>query len=105
MHDAVAMCSINIGLNFKESPSKKSACDYTLSTIATIPTTDMTCDVSSDENYGPSHITLLIQYPTFEREVTTIEASMQWQVRVFFLLTAPVITTWQLTKSRISLEL
>lgn len=82
--DALAMSSISLGLNYKETPTKKPAYDYELSTITTIPQTGMTCDLSSDAYYGACHITVLVQYPNFGRDVTTIEQSMQWMVSSYF---------------------
>lgn len=78
--DALATSSINLALNYREEPEKTSAYDYALTTMSTIPQTKMTCDTSSDENYGPCHATIILQYPTFQRDIITIEARMQWQV-------------------------
>ncbi|KAK6193308.1 hypothetical protein LQW54_012589 [Pestalotiopsis sp. IQ-011] len=77
--DALATSSINLALNYREEPDKAAAYDYALTTISTIPQTRMTCDASSNEDYGPCHATIILQYPTFQRDVTTIEARMQWQ--------------------------
>ncbi|KAH8655367.1 hypothetical protein BX600DRAFT_515196 [Xylariales sp. PMI_506] len=76
--DDLAMSSINLGLSYKEEPPKKPAYDYELSAISTVPQASMTCDVSSDKYLGACHMTVLIQYPTFHREVTSIERMMQW---------------------------
>lgn len=76
--NALGESSISLGLRYREEPKKTSAYDYEF-TPSTIPETKMTCDTSSDENYDPCHATINLQYPSFQRDVITIEAKMRWQ--------------------------
>ncbi|KAK8092468.1 uncharacterized protein PG998_014953 [Apiospora kogelbergensis] len=73
--DAAATSSINLNLNRKELPDKKPAYDHQTFTVTTVRQTDLTCD-PSNENYGPCHITLLIQYPSFNRDTMTLKPRM-----------------------------
>ncbi|KAF3012199.1 hypothetical protein E8E14_008432 [Neopestalotiopsis sp. 37M] len=76
--DALGASSISLGLRYREEPKKTSAYDYEL-TLSTVPATNMTCDTSSDEYYGPCHITIILQYPTFQRDHETYEPKMEGQ--------------------------
>lgn len=61
-------------------PGRKPAYDYQLSAITTVRQTELTCDTSKIY-YGPCRITLLIQYPNFDRDVMTVKKGMnQWDV-------------------------
>ncbi|KAK8091847.1 hypothetical protein PG997_002208 [Apiospora hydei] len=76
--DAAATSSVSLGLNRKELPGRKPAYDYQLSAITTVRQRDLTCDLS-DGYSGPCRVTLLVQYPSFNRDIMTHKQGMdQW---------------------------
>ncbi|KAK8031844.1 hypothetical protein PG990_001578 [Apiospora arundinis] len=78
--DAAATSSVSLGLNRKELPGRKPAYDYQISAITTVRQTDLTCD-PSNENYGACRVTLLVQYPSFNRDIMTHKKAMnQWDI-------------------------
>ncbi|KAH9996985.1 hypothetical protein F4779DRAFT_606637 [Xylariaceae sp. FL0662B] len=77
--NANGMIAINLGLNYRQIRGKSPAYDYDIS-ISSIPTMDMTCDNGSDTkpSYQPCFVSLWLQFPTFERQVSTQGFSMGW---------------------------
>ncbi|KAK4148706.1 hypothetical protein C8A00DRAFT_47516 [Chaetomidium leptoderma] len=68
--NANGVAAINLGLNYREALGKAPTYDYQLS-ISAIPSTDLQCDVSSeDKNTGYCFLSLFLQFPTFDRLVS-----------------------------------
>ncbi|KAI0830953.1 hypothetical protein F5Y06DRAFT_290631 [Hypoxylon sp. FL0890] len=77
--NANGMIEVNLGLNYRQVRGKPPAYDYDLS-MSTIPSLDMRCDIGSDTRAptGPCFISLWLQFPTFERQVSTQSYAMSW---------------------------
>ncbi|KAK3984759.1 hypothetical protein QBC44DRAFT_9091 [Cladorrhinum sp. PSN332] len=71
--NANGLTNINIGLNRREALGHSPAYDYHLS-FSTIPATTTQCDVSS-----PCFASLYLQFPTFERTISTQSVALDWQ--------------------------
>lgn len=85
--DASSMVSISLDLRRMEMPSRQAAYEYQLTSISSVPANRLTCDLGNpSEYYGPCHVTLLIQFPTFEREVVSVQHEMVWSVCYFMTL-------------------
>ncbi|KAG6365603.1 hypothetical protein INS49_007214 [Diaporthe citri] len=76
--DASSMVSISLDLRRMEMAGKQPAYEYQLTSISSVPSKRLTCDLDnpSEPYYGPCHVTLLIQFPTFEREVVSVQREM-----------------------------
>jgi len=85
--NANGMSSIILGLRSRQAIGQAPAYDYQLS-ISTTPAQDLVCDVSGTirSPSGPCHITLLLQFPTFERQVSRLMPVMGWVVRESLLM-------------------
>ena len=80
--DANGVVAINLGLNYKKPLDKPHAYDYPLS-ISVIPSTELQCDVSSEEsNNGNCFLSLFLQFPTFDRLSFTHTVAMSLEVRL-----------------------
>lgn len=79
--NANGMVAVNLGLNYRQARGKAPAYDYDVS-LSTIPAVDMLCDVGSDTtpSTGPCFLSLWLQFPTFERQVSTQGYAMEWPV-------------------------
>ncbi|KAI1410001.1 hypothetical protein F5Y13DRAFT_202628 [Hypoxylon sp. FL1857] len=77
--NANGMIAVNLGLNYRQVRGKPPAYDYDLS-LSTVPSLDMRCDNGSDTraSTGPCFISLWLQFPTFERQVSTQSYAMSW---------------------------
>ncbi|XXG96343.1 hypothetical protein Hte_002625 [Hypoxylon texense] len=80
--NANGMVAINLGLNYRQMRGKPPAYDYDLS-FSTVPSMDRLCDRGSDTDPAtePCFISLWLQFPTFERQVSTQSYAMSWAVR------------------------
>lgn len=80
--DASSMVSISLNLRRMEMIGRESAYEYQLTSISSVPSKKLTCDLDNESEpyYGPCHVTLLIQFPTFEREVVSVQREMVWSV-------------------------
>lgn len=80
--DASSMLSISLDLRRMEMTGRQAAYEYQLTSISSVPSKKLTCDLAnpSEPYYGPCHVTLLIQFPTFEREVVSVQRKMVWSV-------------------------
>lgn len=80
--DASSMLSISLDLRRMEMTGRQAAYEYQLTSISSVPSKKLTCDLGnpSEPYYGPCHVTLLIQFPTFEREVVSVQRKMVWPV-------------------------
>lgn len=87
--DASSMLSISLDLRRMELLDRKDAYEYRLTSISSVPSSRLTCDLSSSY-YGPCHVTLLIQFPTFEREIISMQREMDWSVS--FLTIRSIVT-------------
>lgn len=76
------MVAINLELNYRQARGKPPAYDYDLS-FSTVPAMDRLCDIGSDTDPAtePCFISLWLQFPTFERQVSTRSYAMSWAVR------------------------
>lgn len=64
-----------------EMDDREAAYEYQLSSISSVPSKTLTCDLGDPGSYyGPCHVTLLIQFPTFEREIISVKREMVWFV-------------------------
>lgn len=79
--NANGMVFINVGLNYRQALSAAPATDYQLS-LSAVPGQNLVCDVSGMDGTpdGPCHLTLMLQFPTFERQVSLLKPSMNWIV-------------------------
>ncbi|KAI0901157.1 hypothetical protein F4806DRAFT_183142 [Annulohypoxylon nitens] len=77
--NANGMVAVNLGLNYRQTRGKAPAYDYDVS-LSTIPAVDMLCDRGSDTtpSTGPCFLSLWLQFPTFERQVSTQGYAMEW---------------------------
>ncbi|KAI2465618.1 hypothetical protein F4781DRAFT_424665 [Annulohypoxylon bovei var. microspora] len=77
--NANGMVAVNLGLNYRQARGRAPAYDYDIS-LSTIPSLEMQCDVGSDTEQatGPCFLSLWIQFPTFERQVSTQGYAMSW---------------------------
>lgn len=77
--NANGMSSITLGLRSRQAIGGAPAYDYQLS-VSTTPAQDLVCDVSGTigSPSGPCHITLLLQFPTFERQISRLMPVMGW---------------------------
>ncbi|KAI1135791.1 hypothetical protein F5Y05DRAFT_421172 [Hypoxylon sp. FL0543] len=77
--NANGMIAVNLGLNYRQVRGKRPAYDYDLS-LSTVPALDMRCDIGSDTRAptGPCFISLWLQFPTFERQVSTQSYATSW---------------------------
>lgn len=74
------MTNINIGLNRREALGHALAYDYQLS-FSPIPAAGIQCDVSSPGGAaGPCWASLFLHFPTFERQISTQDVVMDWEV-------------------------
>lgn len=80
--DASSMLSVSLDLRRMEMAGRPPAYEYQLTSISSVPSKSLTCDLGSASNpyYGPCHVTLLIQFPTFEREIVSLQREMAWPV-------------------------
>ncbi|KAK4174862.1 hypothetical protein QBC36DRAFT_356192 [Triangularia setosa] len=77
--NANGMAAINLGLNYREALGHAPAYDYQLS-ISTIPSIDLQCDTSDPRGAsGPCFLSLFVQFPSFERQVSQQDVAMKWQ--------------------------
>ncbi|KAK0735324.1 hypothetical protein B0T21DRAFT_411962 [Apiosordaria backusii] len=77
--NANGMTALNLGLNYREALGKAPAYDYQLS-ISTIPSMDLQCDTSDPKGAsGPCFLSLFVQFPSFERQVSRQDVAMKWQ--------------------------
>ncbi|ORY69077.1 uncharacterized protein BCR38DRAFT_508557 [Pseudomassariella vexata] len=75
--NAYAMTSVNLVLNYRQAPGKAPAYDYYEFTISSVPANDLTCDASGNF-YGDCHISLILQFSTFERQISRLRYEMSW---------------------------
>lgn len=68
----------------QELPGRKPAYDYKVEIVTSGRQMRLTCD-PSEENYGPCHVTVLIQYPNFQRDIVTHKQGMELWVGFPFL--------------------
>ncbi|KAK4198896.1 hypothetical protein QBC40DRAFT_340947 [Triangularia verruculosa] len=77
--NANGMAALNLGLNYREALGKAPAYDYQLS-ISTVPSMDLQCDTSDPKGAsGPCFLSLFVQFPSFERQVSQQDVAMKWQ--------------------------
>ncbi|KAI1456514.1 hypothetical protein F4805DRAFT_468035 [Annulohypoxylon moriforme] len=77
--NANGMVAVNLGLNYRQVRGRTPAYDYDVS-LSTIPALDMLCNVGSDSKPAtePCFLSLWLQFPTFERQVSTQGYAMSW---------------------------
>lgn len=76
--NANGMLSVNVGLVYRQAVGAAPAYDYDLN-ISPVAAQDLICDVSgvSGNPSGPCHVTLWIQIPTFERQLSPLTPLMR----------------------------
>lgn len=79
--NANGVTAINLGLHRRQAPNTSPAYDYQLF-ISTIPAADVNCDFSSTGSTAPCHISLFLQFPSFDRQNSWLGVAMTWEVRV-----------------------
>ncbi|KAI1214344.1 uncharacterized protein F4807DRAFT_455984 [Annulohypoxylon truncatum] len=77
--NANGMVEVNLGLNYRQVRGRAPAYDYDIS-LSTIPALDMLCNIGSDSEPAtePCFLSLWLQFPTFERQVSTQGYAMSW---------------------------
>jgi hypothetical protein len=82
--NANGMAYISLGLHYRQALNAAPAYDYDLR-ISTTPAQNLVCDVSglNGEPDGPCHVTMLLQFPTFERRVSLLRQEMGPGVSLF----------------------
>ncbi|KAK4645796.1 hypothetical protein QC761_204725 [Podospora bellae-mahoneyi] len=77
--NANGMTALNLGLNYREALGHAPAYDYHLS-ISTTPSMDLQCDTSDAKGAsGLCWLSLFLQFPSFERQVSRQDVAMKWQ--------------------------
>ncbi|KAK0662473.1 hypothetical protein QBC41DRAFT_368312 [Cercophora samala] len=77
--NANGMTALNLGLNYREALGHAPAYDYHLS-ISTTPSMDLQCDTSDEKGAsGLCWLSLFVQFPSFERQVSRQDVAMKWQ--------------------------
>lgn len=79
--NANGVTAINLGLHRRQAPNTSPAYDYKLF-VSTIPATDTNCDFASTGSTAPCHISLFLQFPSFDRQNSWLGVAMAWEVRV-----------------------
>ncbi|KAI1760625.1 hypothetical protein GGR53DRAFT_525937 [Hypoxylon sp. FL1150] len=71
--------TVNMVLNYRQVRGKRPAYDYNL-VVSTVPAMDRHCDIGSetDPAYMQCFISLWLQFPTFERQVSTQSYAISW---------------------------
>lgn len=79
--NANGMVQVNLGLASRQVIGRSPALDYQL-TISSIPAMTLPCDLSDPEEApsGPCFISLYIQFPTFDRQASTLQEALSWVV-------------------------
>jgi len=67
--NANGMTAISLGLHYREVLGKRPAYDYGVS-FSTVPIPKINCDMASDPDAAPCTLSLFLQYPTFDRQVS-----------------------------------
>jgi hypothetical protein len=76
--NANGMTAINLGLNRRQAPNTSPAYDYQLS-VSTIPAASVDCAAGSTTR---CHISLFLQFPSFDRQNSRLGVAMEWEVRI-----------------------
>ncbi|KAK3939958.1 hypothetical protein QBC46DRAFT_314542 [Diplogelasinospora grovesii] len=77
--NANGVTAINLGLDYREARGRTPAYDYQL-TISPIPSNTLECDVSAPGGAsGSCFLSLFLQFPSFERQVSRQDIAMKWQ--------------------------
>lgn len=79
--NANGMTAINLGLNRRQAPNTSPAYDYQLS-VSTIPAASVDCAAGSTTH---CHISLFLQFPSFDRQNSRLGVAMEWEVCISVL--------------------
>jgi hypothetical protein len=77
--NANGVTAINLGLNRRQAPNTSPAYDYKLS-VSTIPAAGVNCGATSTGSTAPCHISLFLQFPSFDRQNSRLGVEMKWEV-------------------------
>ncbi|KAI1101405.1 hypothetical protein F4804DRAFT_344013 [Jackrogersella minutella] len=85
--NANGMVVINLGLNYRQVRDRDPAYDYDIS-LSTVPALDLLCDKGSDTQPAtkPCFLSLWLQFPTFERQVSTQGYAISWALSLFQII-------------------
>ncbi|OBT77156.1 hypothetical protein VF21_05058 [Pseudogymnoascus sp. 05NY08] len=75
--NANGMTAINLGINRRQAPNTSPAYDYQLF-VSIIPAVSVDCGVTSTGNTAPCHISLFLQFPSFDRQNSQLGVEMEW---------------------------
>lgn len=67
--NASGMTAISLGLHYREVLSKRPAYDYGVS-FSTVPMSMIECDIAANPDVAPCTLSLFLQYPTFDRQIS-----------------------------------
>ena len=75
--DANAIISINVGLLFRQAVDADPAYDYSLN-ISPVSAASLTCDLNKSNGNAiwACHVSLFLQFPTFERQLSLLTPLM-----------------------------
>ncbi|KFY75442.1 hypothetical protein V499_04567 [Pseudogymnoascus sp. VKM F-103] len=76
--NANGLTAINLGLNRRQAPNTSPAYDYKLS-VSTIPAAGVNCGATSTGSTAPCHISLFLQFPSFDRQNSRLGVEMKWE--------------------------
>ncbi|OBT53607.1 hypothetical protein VE04_05157 [Pseudogymnoascus sp. 24MN13] len=76
--NANGVTAINLGLNRRQAPNTSPAYDYKLS-VSTIPAARVNCGATSTGSTAPCHISLFLQFPSFDRQNSRLGVEMKWE--------------------------
>ncbi|KFZ07272.1 hypothetical protein V501_06615 [Pseudogymnoascus sp. VKM F-4519 (FW-2642)] len=76
--NANGLTAINLGLNRRQAPNTSPAYDYKLS-VSTIPAAGVNCAATSTGSTAPCHISLFLQFPSFDRQNSRLGVEMKWE--------------------------
>lgn len=81
--EANGIVAIDIGLSMRDWMDGLSAYDYTMS-FSYSPSANIVCDSSTEDYQYPCHMTILVQFPSFERtNITIAKPVAQWMVSLY----------------------